>query len=155
MADLVTYSSLRSFLYSHVDQSLQTAAQAAAHSLAPAPGFGPGGPGGPGGAGGDNDSHGPVYAPGLSVALRSDGTLQTLSPAYEAGDAPTRRSCPRATLSADDTHRGQYFFTTPSTTAGGPSFRVLVVTTNDGDQVIVGQPLDSTLATLNRLLVIK
>jgi two-component system OmpR family sensor kinase len=144
VADVATYSSLRSFLYSRVDQSLQTAAA----SLPPGPGFGPG-------PGGGDDGRGPVYAPGLSVAWRSNGVLQSSSPAYEPGGRAYSPHLPAGTLAADDKRPGQYFFSTPSTTENGPTFRVLVVTGADGDQLIVGQPLDSTEATLHRLLAIE
>jgi two-component system OmpR family sensor kinase len=152
-ADLATYSSLRSFLYSRVDQSLSTAA--ASLRPGPGPGLGPG-PGPVGNGGGTGEESGPPdNAPGLSVAWRSDGVLHQLYPAFEAGGSRYWPHLPATTLAAHDAHRGQYFFTTPSRAAGGPSFRVLVLTAADGDQLILGQPLDTTEATLHRLLAVE
>lgn len=147
VADIATYSSLKSFLYSRVDQSLELAAA----STPPGPGPGPGG----GGVGGDQEPGQFHYAPGLSVAWRSDGVTQSGSPAYVPGGKSYSPHLPSSTLSADDSRPGHYFFNTPSTAQGGPTFRVLVVTADDGDQLILGQPLDSTTATLNRLLAIE
>jgi two-component system OmpR family sensor kinase len=146
VADVATYSSLRSFLYSRVDQSLSTAA----NSIRPGP-F----PGGPGGGGSEQDSRPPPSAPGLSVSWRSEGVLHQGFPAYEPGGEAYRPHVPSSVLAARESQPGQYFFTTSSQTAGGPPFRVLVVTAQDGDQLILGEPLDSTQATLNRLLAVE
>ena len=71
---------------------------------------------------------------------------QQYSPALPADlpSPPTTGSSPHVT-----------YLTTGSTTAGGPRFRVQISRTADGDELILGLPLDTVDATLHRLLLIE
>jgi two-component system OmpR family sensor kinase len=155
-ADLATYSSLQSFLMNRVDASLQM-------SLRP---NGPGGPAPLAGSGsdGDQDDHGGVSAPpachdaggpGTFVQLRNPkGKVLCTVAAMEIGTDKTYSPSVPATVavpSGDETRS----FTTGSTTADGPQFRVQVSRAANGDTVILGLPLDSVTATLHRLLYIE
>lgn len=168
VADVATYSSLRSFLYDRVDQSLQQTANSLTPALqhvgllgATAPDDEP--PGGPHGSPshGDNDDQpsGVVQtqAPGYSVEVRGP-TGTTSFPSYQEGGSAYSPKLPtRLTGFSSGTggHPPQASFTVPSTKADGPEFRVLAVQEPGGYTLIVGEPLSGTEDTLNRLLLIE
>ncbi|MEY2403411.1 MAG: two-component system, OmpR family, sensor kinase, partial [Acidimicrobiaceae bacterium] len=146
-ADVATYSSLKSFLYTRVDQSLDSAHQPLEQGL-------------DGGHGG----HGPApdvvqFAPGTFVELRSsDDSVSFVSPArVRGGEEYTPSLADHIDLPAykgggDEAHT---YFTVKSVESGGPEFRVRASTLADGRQLLLGVPLDDTAATLQRLLTIE
>jgi len=152
VADVATYSALRSFLYSRVDQTLSS-------TSAGGP-FGPGGSGpGPGAGSGavappSNVQH---SAQGIFVErITSAGVLEYSYGAYEPGGDKVTPLLPTSVTGPSSSDRPVHeFLTVPSTTPDGPEFRVLVTTTPDGDRVIFGEPLDSIAGTLHQLLVIE
>ncbi|HXW34361.1 MAG TPA: HAMP domain-containing sensor histidine kinase, partial [Acidimicrobiales bacterium] len=52
-------------------------------------------------------------------------------------------------------HEEAVYFTAPSTQAGGPPFRVRASMLQNGDVLIVAQPIDDVRATSNRLLAVE
>ncbi len=149
VADVVTYSSLRSFLLDRVDQQLASTT---------IPGlFGPGGPGS-----GTSSEPPPAVtraAAGVSLEVRtSDGEVRIELPAIEPGGKQYSPQLP-SHISLPSSSEGQpaaaVYFDVPSTTSGGPEFRIRASQTPEGGQLIVGLPLDSTYATLNRLVLIE
>ncbi len=158
-ADVATYSSLRTFMFDRVDQTLLATHQA----FSPPPGAQAIGPG--------NDEGGPVFhtvPPSRFGALAPGFFVERITPvgifrqdATEPGGrhyAPTLPAWATAPLGADAVEQpstGNDYFTTSSTVSGGPSFRVLVTTTPDGDRLILAQPLDATTETLHDLLLIE
>ncbi len=164
VADVVTYSSLHNFLSGRIDQTLEQTLQ----STSPPVGDGDHGPADQGGGATPSPDDGtggtelpanlPSEAPGTFVEIRSaDGTVLHTVTAHEAGDKQYSPALPtHITVPAgSDGHPGTVLFTTSSTVAGGPQFRVLAASTSNGMQVIFGLPLDSVDATLQRLLLVE
>jgi two-component system OmpR family sensor kinase len=160
-ADVATYSALRSFLLSRVDQELQASHQQIEPSLrsdlenchsGPQPGPGPGGPGQPATFEGSvsqtfievRSSSGQVLC-SVPIVDRSSG--KTLSPRLPAKVTDfSRRANPGGEPAA--------YFNAPSAQQGGPEFRVRAG--NLGNETLfVAAPLSDTLATLHRLLLIE
>src|SRR5215831_18777265 len=121
VADVVTYRSLKSFLYDRVDQSLESARLPLA-----------------GRYGGDFDHRPPpgtvggaeLDAPGTYVEVRStDGQVIASTPARERGGQSYTPVLP-SDLSSNppSTGKSSTFFNADSTEAGGPPFRVRVST---------------------------
>jgi two-component system, OmpR family, sensor kinase len=168
VADVATYSSLRSFLYDRVDQSLQQTANSLTPALQHVGLLGgpssddepPGTPHGSPSPGDNNDqSQGVVQtqAPGYSVEVRGP-TGTTSFPSYQEGGTAYSPKLPAHLTgfsSGTGGHPPQTSFTAPSTKAGGPDFRVLAVKEPGGYTLIVGEPLSGTVDTLNRLLLIE
>jgi two-component system OmpR family sensor kinase len=156
VADIVTYSSLQSFLLGRVDQQLLMT-------------LGHNGPGGPlpFTPGGDADQEGQpgvgqagglAAAPGTFVEIRdADGTVTLKVPATENGGTQYSPALPaHVTSPSGESGAPQVlYFYAPSTTTGGPEFRVQVSTSVDGDQIILALPLDNVDATLHRLLLVE
>ena len=161
VADVATYTSLRSFLYGQVDASLRS-------TLVPSSPPPPGRPvrGGaagapPGSAGSVGGTLGPVRrlrspssAGGAFVEVRaSDGTVLLEHRAHgPAGEAEPPPALPSDLPSATS---GPVFFTAGSTVHGGSQFRVGVAAGSDGTTVIVALPLDATVTTLRQLVLIE
>jgi len=166
IADVVTYSALRSFLYQRVDQQLTGAhggyEQRIDHGLA-IPCFG--GPNealpatGPGGNGNAPDG-GPSNAfQSQAVQVRTtSGALVGGSgcPTYVDGHAFTPAiTAPITGFSTAPDGTQAAFFDAPSAQAGGPTFRVRASTLANGDLLVLAQPLGDTESTLHRLLVVE
>jgi two-component system OmpR family sensor kinase len=169
VADVATYSSLRSFLYSRVDQSLQQTATALPPALQHV-----GLLGGPSGSGGDAPPAEPpgsdnpdrddqpavvvqTQAPGYAVQVHGP-TGTTSFPSYQQGGTAYSPKLPAhlTGFSPGSASRPpQVSFTTGSTAAGGPEFRVLAVREPGGYTLVLGLPLSNTESTLNRLLLIE
>jgi len=157
VADVVTYSSLQSFLLNRVDQQLL---MTLGHN-------GPGGPlpfapdgttGGEGQPVGNGQLNGLAAAPGTFVEIRdSSGNVTLKVPATENGGTEYSPTLPThvASPSGEPGGSGVLYFNTGSTTSGGPEFRVQVSTSSDGHQIILALPLDNVDATLHRLLVVE
>jgi len=154
VADLATYSALRSFLYNRVDQTLSSTADAGPFGTGPGPTAGPGGPG----------AFSPTPPPNVERSaqgifverITAQGEVEYTYGAYEPGGNKVTPKLPASitgpSVGAPALHE---FLTVPSTAPAGPQFRVLVTTSPDGDRVIFAQPIDSTAATLHQLLLIE
>jgi len=146
VADVTTYSSLRSFLVSQTDQRLLAAAGPIEHAL-------------------DNGvalSFGTVshLAPGMFVQVRTpsgqvEGTVdgveeggQLISPALPS--QITGMSAPEGSGEAP-----RVYFTTGPAGSGGPQFRVRASELVNGFELVLALPLDQATATLHRLLVVE
>ena len=147
VADVVTYSALRSFLYQRIDQTLTAS-------------LGPGGGGS--GFGGDQQPVGDGGTPsgggGEYVASRdANGTITVLHLATEPGSKSSYTPALAGHLPVASGTGGSSTtaFTTGPSVAGGPQFRVAVAARPDGSAFIVALPLDATMATLQRLLIIE
>jgi two-component system OmpR family sensor kinase len=132
VADVATYSSLRSFLYQRVDQSLDSA-----HRAIERPG--PGGSRLP-------------DAPGIYVAVRDTEGTTVYEQAYgrfgveeSKPTLPTKINGLHASPGGPDEAR---YFTTAA-------FRVRASLLNDGSQLILALPLADTTTTLHRLLFVE
>ncbi len=159
VADVVTYRSLKSFLYDQVDQSLESAHVGLEHR---------GGGGGPGGQRGPDDSRGdrgprqdePTAgaAPGTFVQVRDGaGTVVSSVPAYLPGGTAVTPELPARIGGLESGHAGEptRYLTASATESDGPQLRVRVGQFADGGQLILGLPLTNTAATLHRLLFIE
>ena len=156
-ADVTTYSLLRSFLYSRVDQTLDTTAFSVARSLQ-------GNPAPPSGA-----LHSPpqptpgslsALAPGTFVEERSaTGAIvpSVGQPAIAPGGKTYSPRLPARIATSATEGRGSraVYFTVSSTQSGGPQFRVRAAKLDDGRQLIVAAPLGDTVGTLHRLLAVE
>jgi two-component system OmpR family sensor kinase len=172
VADLATYSSLRSFLYRQVDQTLASNSVRVSRLISdgscPSSVFGQGGPGGggtPPGAqdGGGNPDDGPAF---FFVEIRTTAgqVVSGLQCPVTVGSHSYSPQLPGHitgfTEQADGTQAT--YFTAGSTRSGGPSFRVQVtqepeVQTSNGQKVLAveADPLTSTTNTLHTLLLIE
>jgi len=163
IADLVTYSALRSFLDDRVDQQL-----AAVHgqfegyvnhggviTCVGGPGLGLPGDG----RTGIEPGHVPSNA-GQTLAVQVRTTSGALvgsgCPTYVDGKAysPAVTAPVTGFTTASDGTQVAYF-DAPSQQADGPTFRVRASTLANGDLLIVAQPLVDTESTLSRLLRIE
>jgi len=166
-ADAVTYTSLRSFLISRTDNSLDTAhlsAQGALHR----PHGGP--TGGPGGADpspdGDDDERRPnigrltASVPGLYVQVRHpDGTIVATGAAPQfsgAEQSPPPRLPETIPLSSSNGIERVTYFTVPATNGVG-RYRVRASTgpEDNGFVLVVATSLASLDSTLRRLVVVE
>lgn len=178
-AGVVTYSALRASLFGNTDDGLrQTAQQLAAFgdrrfpggpppAVPRAGGTSPQTPPGGTAEGGPRQSGTPVSAPrvlqtrapGLfAEVLSPTGAVRTGPfPGYQHGAAYSPRlSNPIGGFSAGSASSPpEVVFTTPSTKAGGPEFRVLAVRRPNGDVLVLGRPLTDVTNTLNQLVVIE
>jgi two-component system OmpR family sensor kinase len=140
-ADLATYSSLRSFLYERVDQSLDTV-----HTSIEAAG-----------EGGRHDFDEPQVvrvAPGTFVQQRdADGHVVETLQYRERGGAQYTPKLPDSIVLPDQRGPGEahVYLSVPSVEPGGPEFRVRASSVHGGGQLVVGLSLADTNATLDRL----
>jgi two-component system, OmpR family, sensor kinase len=180
-ADLATYSSLKSFLTSRVDQQLDATQDSLVQAL-----YSPGGP--PGGPGPGSSQSGPSepdngsqpsgssagnypdiddaasmfqrLAPGTFVALlKPDGTVITQQPYVEEGGTHLEPRIPPHLSSASETNAerplSSTYFNTTCIQEGGSSFRVSARPIPNGDVLVVALPLSGEHQTLDRLLEIE
>src|SRR5207245_470686 len=106
----------------------------------------------PGGFGGAE-----LDAPGTYVEVRStDGQVIASTPARERGGQSYTPALP-ANLSSNEPTTGQSstYFNANAAEPGGPPFRVRVSTLGNGALLVVGVPIEDTVETLHRLLVIE
>jgi two-component system OmpR family sensor kinase len=147
-ADVATYSSLKNFLYTRVDQSLDSAHQPLEQGI----------------NGDGHDGHGGSpdvvqFAPGTFVEVRtgSDAVAFVAPARFRGGQHYTPSladhiALPAYTPGPGDAHT---YFTVSSVEPGGPAFRVRASTLSNGGQLLIAVPLDDTAATLQRLLAIE
>ncbi len=168
IANIATYSALESFLYQRIDQQLEQLhprIEGVVNSgrtlrcfdpgqFAPAPAPGPGGPvPGQEGAGAANA----VQATAIEVRTPSGNLLKgQVCPVYEGETAYTPQ-LPTTITGLSRTTQGEKvtYFTAASTKANGPTFRVRASTLDDGNLLILAQPLTDTVSTLHHLLFIE
>lgn len=152
VADFVTYSSLRSFLYNRVDQSLESAHLALERALE--------------GRGPPGETTVASVAPGTYVEVRaSDGRVIGVSGGTRRDDRALTPRLPAEIRGFNDPGSGsdpggrggepRRYLTVGPAQSGGPTFRVRAAILANGDQVILAVPLDDTQATLRRLLNIE
>ncbi len=154
-ADVATYSALRSFLLSRVDQGLQSTAQPLEAALLGNPN-GPFAP--PGQQGGCNFR----LDPGTFLEVRYAAEQPCVQSAYAipSDEQPLSPRLPaEITVSAKNEPgpggRPAVYFNAPSAQKGGPEFRVRASELSNGGQLILGVSLSDTYATLHRLLLIE
>ena len=145
VADVATYSALRSFLHQRIDRQLADAHRSVERTAG----------GDRRGGGGPVPPDGPVRqlaatTPGVFVQVRGANGRVVATAEGRGPDAP-----PATPRLPDDLGPGTRVFTVGSVESGGPQFRVRTGPTRAGGTVVVALPLDETRATLNRLLVIE
>jgi two-component system, OmpR family, sensor kinase len=169
LADVATYSLLQSFLYQRADQQLEAlhggiegeaSTGRTLYCFGPdqvRPAQAPGGPGGPTlgqvGAGVPNA----VKTTAIEVRTPSGTVLKgQICPAYQ-DDTPYLPALPATIngLSLNLPGEKVIYFTAASNKAGGPSFRVRASSLNDGNVLILAQPLADLFSTLHELLFIE
>jgi two-component system OmpR family sensor kinase len=140
VADIATYSALRSFLHQRIDRQLEGAARSVERVLAPER-RGP--------------ADGPLRqlgtaTPGVFVQVRGPNGRVVATAEGRGPDAPV--ATPRL---PDDLGIEVRVFTVDSVESGGPRFRVRTGPARPNGTLVVALPLDETRATLDRLLVIE
>jgi two-component system OmpR family sensor kinase len=151
VADVVTYSSLRSFLVRQVDKQLQQADAGLMAGIGPAPGGPPRGP-----RFGDQDRNRALPGGYLEVRDARGTLLNTPTPAQVGPYKTATPKLPTRITGLQQSGEGEpvRYFTVPSVEAGGPHFRVRVSSRN-GIQRIVALPFSGVSGTLSRLLNIE
>jgi two-component system OmpR family sensor kinase len=166
IADIATYKSLESFLYQRVDQQLERLHPPLEHQVKSgqqifcAPGRLPIGVNGAAPPAPGPDEGGGLNAVQITaVQVRSaSGALVSgqACPTYLNGKAYTPQ-LPRPIPGLSTNAQGERatYFTAGSTEAGGPTFRVRASTLQNGDLLILAQPLNDTASTLHQLFFIE
>jgi two-component system, OmpR family, sensor kinase len=168
VADVVTYSALESFLYQRVDQQLDQfygryqRLVDSGQLLTPTTCAGPGqfAPGFGSAGGGDSDGPPPsndIQAFAVEVRAVSGGIIDSQScPAYVNDTAYTPQiTTPISGLSTTSSTTQVTYFTAPASQANGPAFRVRASTLDNGELLIVAQPLGDIGSTLHHLLLVE
>src|ERR1019366_9245778 len=168
IADVVTYSSLESFLYQRVDQQLE-----ASHvgiegrinsggllSCFAIPGQSVPAGGDAGGSGIDPKSEPPsnaIQVQAVEVRKQSGGLVDSQSCAANVDGANYTPQIPHTVAGFSTAENGEQvvYFTAPASQAGGPAFRVRASILDNGDLLIVAQPLGDTGSTLHQLLLVE
>ncbi|HEX9968708.1 MAG TPA: HAMP domain-containing sensor histidine kinase, partial [Acidimicrobiales bacterium] len=140
VADIATYSALRSFLYQRIDRQLDGAARSVERVLGP-------------------DRRGPAEGPlrqlgaatpGVYVQVRGpNGRVLATAEGRLPGSEPSTPQLP------EDPGRVARLVTVPAAETGGPRYRVRIHPLRGDTVALVALPLDETRATLNRLLVVE
>jgi two-component system OmpR family sensor kinase len=178
-ADVTTYSLLRSFLFTRIDQTLDTTSFSVTPLLRARPALPVGASATPRSTGsaaaarasgltGATGATPPGPAPSGSLARLAPGTFVqertaagTVVPAIgQPAIAPGGRSyTPKLPTHIAGLGKASgapaVYFTVSSTQAGGPQFRVRAATLAGGRQLIVAAPLGDTVGTLHRLLAVE
>jgi two-component system OmpR family sensor kinase len=174
-ANVATYSALKSFLISRVDQQLDATHDAVLQSLYQ-PAGPPGGPGSggsqPGASDGDETPSGGSpntgsaasnfqrLAPGTFLALlQPNGSVITEQPCVQEGGTQLEPRLPAhlAVASKSTVHGPMFssYFDAGATQEGASSFRVSAAQIPGGDILVVALPLSAEHQTLDRLLEIE
>jgi two-component system OmpR family sensor kinase len=158
-ADVATYSALRSFLFSRVDQDLQSSHMQFEQCLTNPDGCNAGmGPGPRAATTGQ-----PVLraAPGTFVkVIYPSGQTQVLADAFQPGSNTTFSPKLPSVITGfseknDPGGEPTVYFNAPAAENGGPEFRVRASQLSNGDQLILALSLSETTQTLHRLLLIE
>jgi two-component system OmpR family sensor kinase len=149
IADVVTATSLRSFLYKRVDQQLNSAVVPVAQALdTPQPQFGGGRRGAfrttlpPGTYGDDRDSSGQIQSL-IRVTLSQPDTAKPDDPAINGREVVQ-------TIASGSPKK-----ITVKSTSGATRYRVVIQPQSDGGAFVVAVPLGDVEQTLHRLLLIE
>jgi two-component system OmpR family sensor kinase len=148
VADVATYTALRSFLVDRVDQSLTAARQPLIRSL-----YQQAQP--PGRDQGERDAAAlGAAAPGAYIELRDSSGFVLVSGSTRGEFSTEKPRLPDTVggLSATGDQRATYF-TVDSSEHGGSEFRVRAERLGNGSMLMVALPLDDVASTLHRLLV--
>jgi two-component system OmpR family sensor kinase len=162
IADVATYKYLQSFLYQQVDQQLEgshvpiEARLNSSHPFTCSP-AGLGGPGGQPNGPPSNPFSNAFEVQAVEVRSPSGGVISSDSCAVpEDGHSYTPLLPQTITgYSTEENDEKVAYFTTASQQANGPTFRVRASILDDGDVLVVAQPLGDTVDTLHRLLLIE
>ena len=166
IADVVTYSALESFLYQRVDQQLDQSHaglervinQGLVFTCLTGPGpVQPGAGVPPGSSDGERRPSNAIQSQAVQVRFPSGGVVNSQNcPAYVDGHPYTPQLPGTITgfSTAPDGTQVAYFDAPPAQ-ADGPAFRVRASTLNNGNYLIVAQPLGDTGSTLHHLLVVE
>ncbi len=169
VADVVTYSALRSFLYARVDAQLDAfhgfyeQRLGEGRLLIRCAGRGPFDGGGPS-PGTTAPAGGEVGPPPNAIQISAVQVRTTTGvvvagqscPAYVDGTAYLPALPATITGFAPAPGRaGVVYFDAPASRTGGPTFRVLASTLPDGNVLVLAQPLGDVGSTLHRLLLIE
>ena len=165
-ADVIVYTSLKSYLYNQVDLTLQ-ASHLSVEQAAVSPGGGQNGgsvppPGGQAPGPSNFCAIGRESAPGMYIEVRGSAG-QVVSgescPAFVPGRKTYSPKLPAVitgfTETATDPHEPVTYFTVASTVAGGPSFRVRASELENGGVLVVADPIGNISNTLDQLLVLE
>jgi two-component system OmpR family sensor kinase len=159
VADFTVYTALRSYLFQQADATLATSQFSVEAALShPGPGGSGGGP--PGGP--DFCEVGRESAPGMFIEVRSANNKvvpgqECLS--FQPGNKSYAPLLPASisgfAMNSIDPHDPTVLLTVGSTSAGGPSLRVLASETAGIGEVIVADPIGNITSTLKQLLVLE
>lgn len=165
VSDVVTYTSLRSFLLTKVDQQLLASTHPVERALSISIGIVPSGAGGTKAiprqpTNGTNRTHpaaGVLVPPGTYGELRSaTGQLRARLFFTYGGQAPIVPSLPASLPGSGGSGTTSAYFTTSSSGPGGISYRAVARPLPDGrGTIVVAQPLTDLESTLGRLLRIE
>lgn len=151
IADVATYTALRSFLIDRVDQSLIAAHKPLIRSLFQQPqALGPPGQG-------ERDAAAlAAAAPGAFIELRDPAGFVLVSGSTRGEFAHEKPRLPYTVEGLESVgDEGRAFFTAESSEHGGSDFRVRAERLSDGSLLMVALPLDDVNSTLHRLVVIE
>lgn len=138
IADVVTYTSLRSFLFDRTDSSLDAEFPAIDHALGPGP---------PGPAGLPRLR---LAAPGFYVQVRQpDGSVRKVLVRQPGSSTLPAPKIPSLKL------HGLISYATVPAVSGGGRYRIAFGQDTGGNTVILGLPLNNLDSTLKRLLLIE
>jgi two-component system OmpR family sensor kinase len=162
IADVVTYSSLESFLYQRVDQQLD---QSQVRYVPEANGsflfcLKPGQviPGnGPSGGGGDHFTPPPFQSSAAEIRTTSGQVVDGQSCPAHVNSKSFTPLLPNTIPGLATTPGGTQatYFNAPATEAGGPVFRVRASLLSDGNVLVVAQPLGDIGSTVHHLLLVE
>src|SRR5258708_33228852 len=141
VADIATYSSLRSFLNQRVDQSLDTAHVPLERLFS-----------------GSRDGFGQSATVSFNTFVEvrtTDGTVLFARPIMSREGQPLSPSVPTDLRPASAAGDAARFATVNAAAPGGPQFRARISNLPNGTQLIVAEPLEDTVTTLRHLLAIE
>jgi two-component system OmpR family sensor kinase len=165
-ADVTVYTSLKSYLYSQVDSTLEVSHMSVERAATAPASQGDSGSGPPPyGQGPGNSSFcaiGRESAPGMFIEVRnSAGAVvrgQTC-PAFTPGKVSYSPKLPSVitgfTITAADPKEPVVYFTVASTSTAGPSFRVRASKLRTGGILIVADPVNNITSTLEQLVILE
>ncbi|HEY5097114.1 MAG TPA: HAMP domain-containing sensor histidine kinase [Acidimicrobiales bacterium] len=162
IADVATYKYLQSFLYQQVDQQLEASHihiegvlnSGQPFTCSPAGSAGPGGP--PNGAS-SNPFPNAFEVQAVEVRSRSGAVVDGQSCAADEDGHSYTPLLPQTIAGYSTEQNGEKvaYFTAASQQANGPTFRVRASVLEDGNILVLAQPLGDTVGTLHHLLIIE
>jgi two-component system OmpR family sensor kinase len=158
IADVATYKYLQSFLYQQVDQQLEGSHIRIEGQLNSGQPFSCA-PIGSGGAGGQpaGPPSNAFEVQAVEVRSPSGGVISSDSCAADVDGTSYTPQLPRTITgySSETNQEKVVYFTAPAQQADGPAFRVRASILDNGNVLIVAQPLGGTVDTLHHLLLIE